>query len=113
MSDVERMSERGADANVDIDNVKEAVSARRKLQEGRRMLVLVDNRKVWQVTKDAQAYSASKEVGELSRAMAILSGSSLPARLIANFFIRFNKVHSPTKMFKSERSAIKWLESYK
>lgn len=77
------------------------------------MLVLVDNRKIWQISEAANKYSVSKEVGDLSIAMALLSGSSLPTRLISNFFIKFNKLHCPTRMFKSEEKARKWLLSFK
>jgi len=101
------------DANVDLEGVVETVDARKVIQQGKPMLVLVDNRKVWQVTKEAQAYSYSKEVGELSLAMAILSGVSLPVMLISNFFMRFNKNHSPTRIFSDEDKAIEWLNQFK
>ena len=101
------------DANVDLENVIEAVEARKEIQKGKKMLVLVDNRDVWQVTKEANVYSSSKEVGELSIAMALLSGASLPVMLISNFFMRFNKLHSPTKIFRDEDKAIEWLNQFK
>jgi len=101
------------DADLDLDAIMEAVEARKKIQNGTKMLALVDNRKTWQISKEANEYSLQKEVGDLSIAMAILSGSSLPTRLIGNFFIKFNKLHCPTKMFSSEDKALAWLEMYR
>jgi len=101
------------DADVDLEAIKEAIEARKKLQANKPMLALVDNRKMWQLTKEASDYSASREVAELSRAMAILSDRSLGKRLMVNFFMKMNKQHVPTKMFKSEAKAIKWLNTFK
>lgn len=101
------------DADLDLKAIVEAVEARKKMQGGKKMLALVDNRKIWQISEEANKYSSSKEVGELSIVMALLSGSSLPNRLIGNFFIKFNKLYCPTKMFKSEEKALKWLKSFK
>ena len=101
------------DADLDLDAIVESVKARKKIQNGKKMLALVDNRKTWQISKEANEYSVKKEVGELSIAMAILSGSTLPTRLIGNFFIKFNKLHCPTKMFSNEDKALAWLESFR
>lgn len=101
------------DANVELDSVVETVEARKVIQQNEKKLVLVDNRTVWQVTKEAQVYSSSKEVGDLSLAMAILSGSSLPVMLISNFFMKFNVAHCPTKIFRDEDKALAWLNQFK
>ncbi|MBL4593591.1 MAG: hypothetical protein JKX68_07230, partial [Flavobacteriales bacterium] len=54
-----------------------------------------------------------KEVVDMSIAMAILAGTSLPATIIGNFFIKFNKPAVPTKLFKSEEKALAWLETHR
>lgn len=101
------------DADLGIDEIKEAIEARIKIQGEKPILTIVDNRKVWQLTKEASLYSSSIEVAQLSKAMALLSDTSLGARLIANFFIKINKQHVPTKLFKSEDKALNWLQSFK
>lgn len=101
------------DADLGIDEIKEAIEARKKIQGKNPILTLVDNRKVWQLTKEASQYSSSIEVARLSKAMALLSDTSLAARLIANFFIKINKQHVPTKLFKSEEKALSWLNTFK
>lgn len=100
------------DAVVELEHVIENKKARERIQRGKKMLVLGDIRKVWSVTKEAQDYLSSKEVTDLNIAMAILT-KSLTTVLLANFFITFNKPAVPTKLFKSEEKAIKWLRSFK
>ncbi|MCW8897324.1 MAG: hypothetical protein OQJ96_07895 [Flavobacteriales bacterium] len=100
------------DAIVELEHVIANKEAREKLQQGKKALILGDIRKMWHISKAAQDYLASKEVTNLNIAMAILT-SSLMTVLIANFFIKFKKPAAPTKMFKSEEKAIKWLLSFK
>lgn len=100
------------DAVVELEHVIENKKVRERIQRGKKMLVLGDIRKVWSVTKEAQGYLSSKEVTDLNIAMAILT-KSLTTVLLANFFITFNKPAVPTKLFKNEEKAIKWLRSFK
>ncbi len=101
------------DADFTLEASIEGIEVRKKLQQNKKMLVLIDTRNVFQVSKEAREYGASKEVSDLSTAMAILAGTSLATTLIGNFFINFNKPFSPTKMFKKEENAIKWLNSFR
>ena len=101
------------DADFTLEATIEGVEARKKLQQGKKYPVLVDTRLMFQVSEESREYGASKEVTELSSAMAILSGTSLATTLIGNFFIKFNKPAIPTKMFKKEDNAIEWLNSFK
>jgi len=101
------------DADITLEANIESVDARKKLQNGKKMLVLIDTRNVWQVTNEARAYATTKEVEDLSIAMALLPGLNITTILIASFFIKFNKPSIPTKLFKSEDKAIEWLNSFK
>lgn len=100
------------DAEIELEHVIANKEAREKIQQGKKMLVLGDIRYMWHISKAAQDYLASKEVTNLNIAMAILT-SSLMTVLLANFFIKFKKPATPTKMFKNEEKAIKWLLSFK
>ena len=100
------------DAVVELVHVIENKKVRERIQRGKKMLVLGDIRKVWSVTKEAQGYLSSKEVTDSNIAMAILT-KSLTTVLLANFLITFNKPVVPTKLFKNEEKAIKWLRSFK
>lgn len=37
--------------------------------------------------------------------------STLPHRIMANFYVKFSKPHHPTKVFSNENEALNWLES--
>lgn len=100
------------DADVDLEASKEGVVARKELQQGKPMLVLVDISKVWQITKESRAYSAQAEIDAMNKAMAIVTRGSFVAVTAANFFIKFNKPNTPTKIFKTTDKAINWLKSY-
>ena len=94
------------DAEIELEHVIANKEAREKIQQGNE----------WSFSnlspKAAQDYLASKEVTSLNIAMAILT-SSLMTVLLANFFIKFKQPATPTKMFKNEEKAIKWLLSFK
>ncbi|MCO6499940.1 MAG: hypothetical protein J5I47_06115 [Vicingus serpentipes] len=101
------------DADITLRATIESVNARRQLQNGKKMLMLVDTRDIWQVSSESRAYSTKKRVEDLTIAMALLPGSNMTTILIANFFIKFNKPSIPTKLFKTEDKAIEWLNSFK
>ncbi len=101
------------DADITLDAAIEGVSARKKLQGNKKILLLVDMRNVGQVHRDARAYAAKKEIEGMNKAMGLLVGKSLPATIIGNFYIKFNKPNVPTKLFRSKEKALSWLETYR
>lgn len=99
-------------AVVDLEEIKASKAARLELQNSESMLVFVDIRNLFNVTVEARKYAAEDENSKYSIAMAILV-NSLPTRLLTNFFIKFNKPKTPTKMFTSKDKALTWLENFK
>jgi len=99
-------------AVVDVEDMLESKQARIDLQKGKPMKILVDSRGLFQITKEAREVAAEEENAEMSIAMAIVT-SSLGTRLLTNFFIKFNKPVSPTKMFDSKERGLEWLKSFK
>lgn len=80
--------------------VKEGMEIRLKLQKGNPMLALVDSTDMLNMTNDARKFIADFErEHNLNIALAIIANSLL-TNMIANFFIKFNKPHAPTKLFK-------------
>jgi len=61
-------------------------------------------------TPEANKLLASKEFSGNRQAIAIIA-KSLASKIVSNFFIQFNKPHTPTKVFLSEASAIDWIKS--
>jgi hypothetical protein len=100
------------DIDVKLAHIKDNVGIRKRIQKNDKLLLFVDFRDAWQISEDAKKFLGSKEVTDLNVAMALLV-DDLNSMLIANFFVKFNKPASPTKIFNSKVKAIEWLESFK
>jgi len=57
-------------------------------------------------------YASSAEENKYTIADAIVATTS-SLNMVANFYVKFNKPHMPTKVFKERDDAIKWLFSFK
>lgn len=98
------------DADVHLENAQDNLKVRKEFQKEEKVKVLSDISKVWQVSKDARAFFATKQVTDLNIAMALIT-ESLTSTILANFFMKFNKPAAPTKMFSSKEKALAWLET--
>jgi hypothetical protein len=98
---------------IGIEEIKENLEARIKLQEAKRVLTFVDVREVWEYSPEARAIVGGDDFKAITIAMAVVVGYALPIKIIANFFMKINKPNYPTKLFKNEENAIKWLNSFK
>ena len=100
------------DIYVELEMVQEVVKKQKEIIQDEAILVLLDISKASGITKEAREYTSGEHVEGLQIAMAILI-SSLPMRIMANFFIKFDNPPAPTKMFNSNEDAIKWLETFR
>lgn len=101
------------DADVDLESCKEIVEWRKKVQQGEKALLLIDQRQFWTISQEAKEYSKQSDVEALSRAIALFTGDWFPSVLVANSYVKFYKPNVPIKIFKSEAKARKWLLSFK
>ena len=96
-------------------DVVKIITERRKVTDkyGKKPL-LIDISKVKKISREARLYLSSAESNEGLTAAAIIAPNGF-AKALANFFIRVNLINPmiPTKMFTSEKEALKWLEQYK
>lgn len=95
-------------ADVTADDMRAFLAARMQLAP-HRVCVLIDQRNIRSMTREAQ--EAGKEGADKrpTRGVAILIGSPI-AVIIANFFIIFGRPHYPTKLFTTEQAALEWFE---
>ena len=100
------------DTEIDIDNIKENIKCREKVQQGKKFLVFVDTTGLHGISNEARSYAAQDEITSMNKAMAVLT-PSLPTKMLVNFFIKFDKPNSPTKMFNTRQKALDWLETYR
>ncbi|MDF1673684.1 MAG: STAS/SEC14 domain-containing protein [Vicingaceae bacterium] len=99
--------------DVQVENIEENILARKELQKGQKIPTYVDVSEVWQFSDEARALAGGKEVSEMSSALAVVTGSSMPIRMVANFFMKFNTPQTPTKLFNTKEKALKWLQDFK
>lgn len=99
------------DTFVELPMVQEVVAKQHEVTNGIPMLVLLDISDAFGVTKEAREFTSGKSVEGLQIAMAMLI-NSLPMRLLANFFIKFDKPPAPTRLFNSYDKAIEWLKNH-
>ena len=87
---------------------KESVAAVKTLCQGTPPL-LIDIQAIKSIDREARAYYAGPEITDVN-AIALLVDFAV-SQVIANFYLRINKPTIPTKMFTSEREALKWLQT--
>lgn len=70
---------------------------------------LVDVSRDVSSTVEARKYSAKNDLMNHHIAYAMV-GRSLPVRILANSFIKMNRPKVPTRLFRTEKEAMEWLE---
>ena len=63
------------------------------------------------ISNEARTWGATEEATQLSKAEAYVL-KSLAQKIIANFYLSFNKPPVPTKFFSSKMEAEKWLTGF-
>ena len=100
-----------SDAKVELEDIIKIHEACEILTDGEKYLrVIVMNDNVI-LSKEAKAYKAEREVYDkcIAEAMVI---KSIGNKIAGNFYMNFNKLKVPTKLFSSEDKAINWLEDF-
>ncbi len=73
--------------------------------------ILADLRTMKSITREGRQYAASEEAGHHITAVAMLIKSPL-SKMIGNFWMRTSQPRYPTRLFTSEKEALKWLKSF-
>ena len=97
-----------------LEKAIENIDAQEKVRDelGKEMTrVVIDMREAKSITRDAREYYAGERTCSIQRATALIIKSNT-SRVIANFFIGFNKPITPLRMFTSSDEAIKWLHGF-
>lgn len=94
--------------DISLSTLVDLTAAIGQIGSGRKLKVIIDIRSFNIISEEAKKYSATAQGQIYTKANAIVI-HSLAARLGANFFIRFNKPVTPTRVFNSVEDAEKWL----
>jgi len=93
---------------LDLQMAKLAVETRLRVTNETPCLLVTDLTNIRSTTKEAREYYIANNPKNLVRAVALIT-PSVVSKIIANFFINFNKPSMPIKMFTHIEKAIDWL----
>lgn len=97
---------------LEVEDIERIREINLKLSEGKPFCILLDTSKgYFNTSPEANKLLASKEFAEKRMASAFIA-KSLATKLASNFFIKFNKPLTPTRVFSSEKEALKWLKTF-
>ncbi|MGQ0828236.1 MAG: DUF7793 family protein [Bacteroidota bacterium] len=90
----------------------EILGAVKEIGSGKKFPNLITTSKGYvAISSEARALSASEPGNIYTLADAIVVNSTA-FKLIANFYISFNKPVRPTRLFTSEKEAVEWLKTF-
>jgi hypothetical protein len=93
---------------LEIEDVLEMRRVYLEFSQNKPFAILLDAPHNFTPTKEARELLASKEYTEKRIAAAFVT-KSLSNKLFGNFFIRFNRPATPTRLFSEENEAYEWL----
>lgn len=101
------------ETEADLAHVKECFQAYKTLGCGpnNKVAQLIHTRGELLVSPEAKKYAADNGMNYFTASAVI--GSTLPVRLLVNFFISFYKPTVPFKIFGNENDARKWLRGFR
>lgn len=97
--------------NIDVSVAETMVDLRLAYTSGQDYPLFIDASKVKSISKEARDYFSSSSATKHVSAAAILA-PSLVVRLLANFFLSFDKPNVNTKVFSNTTEALAWLKQY-
>ncbi|MGP8215696.1 MAG: hypothetical protein ACLQQ4_09055 [Bacteroidia bacterium] len=98
------------DAHISVSEIKEAEKISIKINEGQKMLILVDADNFYIFTPEATDYIKNNR--EKTRIASALVSHNLGPKIIVEY-IAHHSAKSPLKIFSTEKEAVKWLLSFK
>jgi hypothetical protein len=98
------------DCTLDIPLQLRLLNYYREITDGKLMHFIFMAAENVSITKEARDNAVKVEEQSMIGASAVVV-DSLPYKLIANFYLKFNKPKRPYKVFSNEEGAVKWLQS--
>lgn len=99
------------DYEVELEDAIEIDQAFINITNNQPFCVVVDARNRYSsASNDARNFFANDpEILPIRKKIAIVV-NNMPTRIIANFFVKFNRPQTPTKVFNDYNKAIEWLK---
>lgn len=96
------------DQLIEKPDIEELYAHNTALTKGVNYGLLVIAGRSTNVTPEARKFGASEEISSKRFGLAFVT-NKVSEKLIVNFFIKFNKPPTPTKLFSKETEAMLWL----
>jgi hypothetical protein len=96
--------------SIALSEIEDVLAAQSELMR-RPTAVLVDSRRVRSMTREAQERTANHPNNAQTVAVAILVGNPV-SQVIGNFFMVLSSPSYPTRLFRDERKARRWLAGH-
>jgi hypothetical protein len=88
---------------------KEILKASAKLCAGQKIFTLITVNNYMQIGAETRQIWAGQKNKSVAEAMVV---KPTTVRLVGNFYLQVNKPIRPTKMFRTEEPAVKWLYTF-
>lgn len=98
-------------AEVTLEDARDVMAAYRKINDGRRLPLLIDTKTMHSFAREARQYFASEEAAAAASAAAILVETPV-SKVLGNFYIGLSSPHLPSRLFTSEEEALAWLRGF-
>ena len=95
---------------MELEDVIQVRSTFLNYSKGKKFMVLFDANNFFSISPEARELIASEEYTRDRVATAFVT-DQLSGRLLCNFFIKYNRPATPTKVFTDESSAYSWLQA--
>lgn len=96
----------------ELKHALENIGLLRQSLQGKPRPILADMSAVKSMTREAREEYAKAGEDSLVTAIGMITRSAM-GRIIANFFLTFNKPAVPTRLFRDAEEAKKWLMKYR
>lgn len=98
--------------NITLNVAKEIVKVRTEFFENKYYPMLIEDKGVVSMTKEARDFFSTKEGANCVTAGALLL-KSVFSTYLGNFFLKVAKPITPAKIFTDKNKAIEWLQKFK
>lgn len=96
---------------IELSDAVYIVEAMGEIGHGKKYPILIDAGSFSSIDKEARIFSAAAESNIYTMADAI-AYCNLAQKLLANFYVKYNKPVIPTRTFANKEEAIDWLKTF-
>lgn len=96
---------------IELSDAVFIVEAMGKLGDGKKYPILIDAGEFSSIDKEARIFSATAESNLYTLADAI-AYCNIAQKLLANFYVKYNKPLVPTRVFANKAEAVDWLKTF-